>query len=123
MGGGEGDVAQAGGDEPVGLAGRGGGLVGALGGEEAGEAFGGQRAQEPVHVAEVVRRGGVADPGALGDRAERELLDPVRGELGLGGGEERCAQVAVVVAARGGGGRGFGGHRRVPAILTLARFS
>ena len=110
MGGGEGDVAEAGGDQAVGLGGGGGGLVGALGGEEAGEALGGERGQEAVRVAEVVRRRGVADAGALGDAAERELLDPLLGELGLCCREERGAQVAVVVGAgrEGGVGQGHG---------------
>ena len=106
LGGGELDVAEAGGDEAVGL--RQAALAGALGGEEAAEALGGEGGEEGAGVGEVVRGGGVADAGALGDAAEREALDAAEGELGLGGGEEGLAQVAVVVAA-GLGRRGFGG--------------
>ena len=99
VGGGEGDVAEAGGEDAVGLAGGGRRLVGALGGDEAEEAFGGQRGQDAAGVGEVMRRGGVADPGALGDGAEREALDAALGEFRLGGFEQRRAQVAVVIGA------------------------
>ncbi len=93
------DVAEAGGQELGQGVGRGGRLARLLGGEKAQEALGGERGQEAPGVAEVVRGCCVADAGALGDGAQREALDAALGELGLGGGEQRLAQVAVMVGA------------------------
>ena len=56
-----------------------------------------QRSEERVRVAEMVRRRGMADPGALGRAAQREASMAALGQLRLGGLQQRVAQVAAVV--------------------------
>jgi hypothetical protein len=45
----------------------------------------------------MMRRSGVADPGPLGDRTEREGLHPAFGQFRLGRDKQGVAQVAMVV--------------------------
>ena len=56
-----------------------------------------QRAQKSGHVLEMVRRGGMADIGALGRGAEREAFQPVFRQFLLGGLQQKGRQIAFMV--------------------------
>ena len=56
--------------------------------------------EQLVEAREVVVRRRVRDPGGLRELAQRERLEAALVEPGLGGVEQRLAQVAVVVGAR-----------------------
>ena len=56
-----------------------------------------ERAQKPCHILEVMRRGGVADMGALGGGAEREAFQPVFRQFLLGGLQQKGRQIAFMV--------------------------
>ena len=61
------------------------------------EPFRRQRGQKPARVADVVRRGRVADPGPLGNRAKREPLDALFGQLSLCSRKQSRPQIAMVI--------------------------
>ena len=82
-------------------------LTRGLGREELPEPIRRKRRQQALRVAEVMRRGGMADPCPLGDRPQRERLHPPLGQLGLGRRKQRRAQIAMVIGARCGAGRGL----------------
>ena len=66
---------------------------------EAPESFGGQRRQQAANIAEVMGRGRMADPGALGDRAQGKAFHPPLGQFGLARGQKGGTQIAVMIGA------------------------
>ena len=58
--------------------------------------------QERGHVGEMVRRRGMRDAGAAGAAAQREALHALFRQLGLGGIEQRGAEIAVVIGVAAG---------------------
>jgi NAD(P)-dependent dehydrogenase (short-subunit alcohol dehydrogenase family) len=63
----------------------------------------GQGVQEGLAVGEVAARGGMADAGLAGEVAQREGLEAVVAEGAFGLGQQRGAQVAVIVTGASSG--------------------
>jgi Domain of unknown function (DUF4281) len=84
--------------------------------DEAAEPFGCECGQKALDIAEVMRRSGVADPGALGDRAQGKGLHTPLGQFSLGRSQKRLAQVTVMI--------GFSGHSSgvAPNLVSVKIF-